>query len=119
MKFCADLSIRRAVAFGTLAIGTITVGMSFDAALAARTAAILTTLMSAVLLLKAHMAPRQPYRRTEMWLLLDRDAGGLPDEQAQRLIGGLLADRYRWHADATAAVALALWVMALLLSVVR
>lgn len=88
------------------------IGAAFDAEMAARTGAGLVTVMWAVLMLKAMRAPKANYRRTEVWILLDKQHH-LPEQTAQAVIGGILKDRFLWHADVTAIVALVLWAVVL------
>ena len=108
----ADLSIRRGCGFGLLAVSTAMVGVAHDAALAAYGGAVMVALMGAVLVLKGFRAPGRLYRKTELWLLLDREHG-LPEAKAQAVIGGILRDRYYWHARWAATIALALWLLSL------
>jgi hypothetical protein len=114
IRFCADLSIRRACGFALLAIATAVAGNAFAPALAVRTAATLISLMAAVLTLMAWHAPHRDYRRTEVWILLDKKHN-LPPHRAQEVIGGVLHDRYQWHADVTLAVAALLWAVVVIL----
>lgn len=118
IRACADASIRRALGFATLGVWTAMVGMSADLFLAMKAGAVLITGAWAVLLIMAWRAPRRPYKRTEVWLLLDR-RHGLPEEQAQKIIGGVLKDRFVWHASATAAVACFMWVAAFAVALTR
>lgn len=109
----ADMSVRRGCGFAGLAVITVVIGLSFDPVLAAKSGAILTSMMTAVLAWMAHLAPQQPYRRTEVWLMLDGKSG-LSDEAAQRVVGQALRDSYLLHAEMAAYVALCLWVVALI-----
>lgn len=109
IRFCADYSIRRAMFFATLGITTVMAGLAYDFPMALRAGAILTSLMVFVLWLKAQGAPRRSYRATETWLLLDQHHG-LPEARAQAVIGSVLRDRYRWHADLAGVAALVLWI---------
>ena len=110
----ADISIRRGCGFGLLAVSTAMVGVAHDMALAAYGGAVMLALMGAILGLKGLRAPYRSYRTTELWLLLDRNHG-LPEASAQPVIGGILRDRYYWHARWTAALSLGLWLLSLLL----
>jgi hypothetical protein len=113
IRYFAHLSVRRACGFAAIAIATVTVGVSALPLLAAKLAALLTTLLALVLAAKAHNAPRKPYRRTEMWLLLDC-RHDLPEAYAQRVLMGVLRDVYIHFAEIAATVALALWGLAFL-----
>jgi hypothetical protein len=110
IQFAAELSIGRAVAFGALAIGTTVLGLIFEPALALKAGGTLTLLMAAILQLKGERAPLRPYRSTEVWLILDRQLG-LPDEQAQRIVGAALNGVYERYARISAVVALGLWLL--------
>lgn len=114
IRYFADVSIRRGCGFALVGIWTATVGMAFDPTLAVRAAALMLTLMGVILVAKGHRAPVRNYRRTELWVLLDKRCG-LPPERAQAVLGGVLKDRYLWHADMTLIFALVLWAVALLM----
>jgi hypothetical protein len=111
IRQCADISIRRGCGFGVLAIWTAMVGMSHDLVLAARGGALMFTLMIVILLLKAHKAPTRRYRDTEVWIMLDGKPG-LPESRLQGAIGGILRERYLWHAEVTAIATVILWIVA-------
>jgi hypothetical protein len=112
IQAAAEQSIGRAVGFGALAIATGMFGLVFDPVLALKTGGALTLLMAAVLQLKAERARSQPYRSTEVWLILDRQLG-LPDEHAQRIVSTVLRSVYERYARASFAVAVGFWVLAL------
>lgn len=67
----AIFCVGRGVFFGSLAIGCVMVGFSFNPVSAFRSGAVLTLLMSGLLLWKALAAHSQDPRRTEVWLYLD------------------------------------------------
>jgi hypothetical protein len=116
----ANLSIRRGCGFALLAIVTAVTGMAGEPLLAVRSAAILTTLMGVILALKAYNAPTRSYRRTELWIMLDRrHSVDLPRERAQELIGGILREAYVRHAEIAGFAALALWMLTLTMTLVR
>lgn len=104
----ADISIRRGCGFGLIAIGTASVGASFDAFVAVKLAAICASAMVAILFIKAMQAPTRPYRHTEVWIMLER-RHGLPEQRAQQVFGNILRERYMWHATVTATGAGILW----------
>ncbi|MCC7271823.1 MAG: hypothetical protein IT561_04085 [Alphaproteobacteria bacterium] len=110
----ADVSIRRGCGFGMLAVSTAMVGVAHDVALACYGGAIMMALMATILFLKGLRAPRRRYRSTELWLLLDK-RHGLPEERAQAIIGGILRERYFWHAQVATGVAVFLWAVSLVL----
>lgn len=105
----AERSIGRGVGFGALAIALTVAGLAGYPQLALRSGACLALLMWAILKLKALRAPRRPYRKTEVWLILDRR----PDwsaEVAQRLIGEALRAALDRYARYVLAAALGLWL---------
>ena len=110
IRYHAWASITRACGFGALAIGTAMIGAAALPALAAKIGAAGTALMAAILLLKAVNAPKQPYRRTELWIMLDRDHG-LPEAHAQRILMATLQECYFDSAKVAVAVAFALWII--------
>lgn len=109
----AETSVARAVSFGALAISMTMLGLAYDAVLAFRFGAGGCLLMAAVLWLKAQMAPRRSYRKTEVWLILDRRLP-LPDDRAQAVIGGVLHAIFRRYATYAACAAVFLWILSLL-----
>ena len=115
IKEASDLSIRRACGFGLLAIWTTMVGLSYEPLLAVRVGAVLMTIMGAVLLIRAWGAGRRPYKRTEVWLILNK-THNLPEARAQQVFGNILRERYLWHATAAGWVALVLWGVGIFLA---
>jgi hypothetical protein len=89
IKAKAELSVGRACGFAGLAIGTFMVGLSSDPALAFLSGGLLTLLACCILVLKANLAQSRPYKRTEVWLLLDQAERPMP-EVAQVVIGRAL-----------------------------
>jgi hypothetical protein len=112
IRTAAEISVGRAVAFGALAVGTVVLGLIFEPALALKTGSALTLLMVVVLLLKSEQARSRPYRRTEVWLILDRRLG-LPEDRAQRMVGQVLHDTYDRYARRCLVVAVGLWLLGL------
>ena len=111
IRVFADLSIRRGCGFALLGVSCVMFGFAFDLRLAFHAGAVLVGAVAVVLWLKSLFAPRKPYFRTELWIMLpERPRMGKPE--LQRLIGGVLAERYRWHAGAAAALAGALATLA-------
>ncbi len=110
IEYLAAISVHRACGFGALAIVTATVGVIPMPVVAAKLGAALTAIMAAILLFKAVNAPRQPYRTTELWIMLDKDHG-LPEAHAQRILMGALQEHYARAAKVAITIALALWVL--------
>jgi hypothetical protein len=119
IRLCADQSIRRGCGFGMLAITTTMFGLAGDPLLALRGGAIMVTIMWGVLLGKGLHAPRRDYRQTEAWLLLDRRIDSVPKNRIQDVVGRTLRDRYLWHAEISAFIAVFLWILAFGLSLFR
>lgn len=109
IRYFAQMSVRRAVGFGLLAIGLIAVGLSFDPALALRAVAILLSIEALVLVHCALRAGRVPYRRREIWLLLDGKPG-LHDSRIQPVIDQVMAETFLAFAKRLAGPAAAAWV---------
>lgn len=111
----ALLSIGRGVSFSGFAILTVMLGLSFEPVLALRSGGILLLLLLAALLLKAHRAPLGDHRRSETWLLLERE--DRPDERyASEVMGRALRDACLWFARWTAEAAAIVWGIAVALS---
>ena len=115
MRQIAYETVQRACLFGSLAIFCIMVGMSFEPRLAFQTGGTLTTLMAGILIYKAREALTKDYRKTEMWLYLPKDFRP-PEAYAQWASATVLRDTYLTFALWTSAIAIAMWVVALLFS---
>lgn len=114
IRVFADFSIRRGCGFALLGISCVMFAFAFDMRQAFHVGSILVAGMAIVLWIKGLRAPRKPYYRTELWIMLPkRPRMGKPE--LQRLIGGVLAERYWWHARAAAAVAGSLAAITLLI----
>jgi hypothetical protein len=112
IQVAAEISIGRAVGFGALAVGTVVLGLVFEPVLALKTGSALTVLMAVILLLKSAQALSRPYKRTEVWLILDKRLG-LPEDCAQRMVSQVLQHTYRRYARCCLAVAVGLWLLGL------
>jgi hypothetical protein len=117
MRQIAYEIVLRACGFGSLAIFCVMIGMSFEPTLAFKAGGFLTILMSAILIFKAHEARTKNYRRTELWLYLPEEQRP-PEAYAQWASSTVLYETYLTFARWTAAVAIAMWALALLFSVV-
>jgi hypothetical protein len=115
MRRIAFETVQRACLFGTLAIFCTMIGMSFEPRLAFQAGGTLTTLMAGILVYKAREALTKDYRRTEMWLYLPKD-NRPPESQAQWASATVLRETYLTFALWTSAIAIAMWVIALLFS---
>jgi hypothetical protein len=110
----AELSVARGVGFGALAIALVVAGLAGYPPLALRSGAALALLMWAILKLKALWAPRRPYKRTEVWLMLEQRPAWAP-EVAQRLIGAALQRTLNRYARLALVAAIGLWLASLAL----
>ncbi len=115
MRRIAFETVQRACLFGTLAIFCTMVGMSFEPRLAFQAGGTMTTLMAGILVYKAREALTKDYRRTEMWLYLPKDLRP-PEAHAQWASATVLRETYLIFALWTSAIAIAMWVVALLFS---
>jgi hypothetical protein len=91
--------------------------LSFDPGLAARTGGVLGLIMTGVLIVKAQLAVRFPYKRTETWLMLaERDRP--PKAVAQSVIGKTLHNVFlefaRYSAIATVLMLAAAFLLGML-----
>ena len=93
----ARVSVLRALGFASLANATAMIGVSFSPATALNLGGVMTGMVGAVLAVKAWQAPTINYRRTETFLLLDRDTG-LDECLSQRVVGDVLARLYHRYA---------------------
>ena len=116
MRRIAYETVLRACGFASLAIFCTMVGMSFMPRLAFQAGGFLTTIMAAVLVLKAHEARTKNYRHTEMWLYLEKDQRP-PEAYAQWASATVLRETYLTFALWTSAISIAMWVLALLFSI--
>jgi hypothetical protein len=113
----AWISVARGCGFAALAIFTFMIGLSGDMAAAFKAGGILTLIASLVLLVKGWQAPARPYKRTEVWVMLQ------PDERphaalAQTLIGETLRRTYMMFALHSAMLAGGFFAASLLLAMV-
>jgi hypothetical protein len=88
------------------------IGMSFMPRLAFQTGGFLTTMMTGVLILKAFEARSKDYRRTEMWLYLEKDQRP-PAAYAQWASATVLRETYLTFAMWTSMISIAMWSIAL------
>ena len=115
IRFAAEVSVRRALGFAGLGVGTAVMGLVYDPVLALKTGATLLALIAAVLFYKAYRAPTRNFKETEVWILLDRDTS-LNDQAAQRVIGGVLRETYRRYAEAIVLLAGAAWISSIVVA---
>ena len=107
--------VLRACGFGSLTIFCIMIGLSFDPRISFQSGGVLTTVMTLILALKAYEARTKPYRRTEMWLYLPKEARP-PEGSAQRITATIMREVYLTFALWTSAIAIGMWGIVLMLS---
>ena len=106
----AAISVARGCGFAALAVFTLSIALSYEPFLAARTAALLSTMGAAILLHRAWRAPEVDHRSTEVWVMIDK-ADRPPGVFAQRVIGGVLRETYLYFARIVGATAAGLWLL--------
>lgn len=115
MRRIAYETVLRACGFGVLAIFCVMTGMSFDPKLAFQAGGFLTTIMAFILILKSREALTKDYRKTEMWLYLDKDFRP-PEAYAQWASATVLRDTYLTFALWTSLISIVMWIIALVFS---
>lgn len=110
----AIFCVGRAVFFGSLAIGCVMIGFSFNPVSAFRSGAVLTLVMAVVLLWKAMAAQSQNPKRTEVWLYLDENVRP-PEAQAKFIVSTIMRDVYGKFAQAALGVAFGFFLISFLL----
>jgi len=115
MRRIAFATVLRACGFGSLAIFCIMVGLSFEPRVAFQAGGTLTMVMTGILVFKAHEALTRSYRRTEMWLYLPKHLRP-PEATAQQVTSAVMRETYLTFALWTSVVAIGMWVLALLVS---
>ena len=113
MRRIAYETVLRACGFGCLAHFCVMVGMSFDPRLAFQAGGFLTTIMAFILILKSREALTKDYRRTEMWLYVEKDFRP-PEAYAQWASSTVLRDTYLTFALWTSVISIVMWVIALI-----
>jgi hypothetical protein len=108
-------TVLRACGFGSLAIFCVMVGLSFNARVAFQAGGFLTTLMTLVLIYKAWEAPHKNHRRTELWLYLPKEERP-PESHAQWAVATAMRETYLTFARWTSLIAIVMWVLALVFS---
>lgn len=113
----AYIVIGRACGFAGFAVLMLMAGLSFDPVFAARVGGVLSFGVAGILALYALRAPTRPYKRTELWMMLTKDARP-PAETAQRVIGEVLRVTYSRFARQAAALGAILAAVSLLFQIV-
>ena len=115
MRRIAFETVLRACGFGSLTIFCIMIGLSFNPLVSFQSGGMLTSVMTGILVLKAYEARTKPYRRTEMWLYLPKEARP-PEAVAQRITAALMREVYLNFALWTSITSIVMWGIALLFS---
>ena len=115
IRVIAYETVMRACGFGTLAICCVMVGMSFNARAAFQAGGFLTTMMALILIYKAWEARTKNHRRTELWLYLPKEQRP-PEGSAQWAVATVMRETYLTFARWTSLIAIAMWVLALMFS---
>jgi hypothetical protein len=103
-----------AVMFGTLAIGCVMIGFSFNPVSAFRSGAFLTLIMALALMWKAMTAGTKNPKHTEVWLYLDEKSRPV-DVPAQRVFGTVMRDIYGLYARIALGVAAGFFLLSFVL----
>jgi len=106
--------VGRAVMFGSLAIGCVMIGFSFNPVSAFRSGAFLTLIMALVLMWKAMTAGTKNPKHTEVWLYLDEKSRPV-DVPAQRVFGTVMRDIYGLYARIALGVAAGFFLLSFVL----
>ena len=93
MRRIAFETVLRACGFGALAIFCVMTGMAFHPKLAFQAGGFLTMIMAFILIFKSREALTKDYRRTEMWLYIEKDFRP-PEAYAQWASATILRDTY-------------------------
>ena len=114
LENAALVSIGRAYGFSWLAILCIIFAFSFQPPLAAAVGGVLCIIFTLVLGACAWYAKFKKYDRTQMWMMLPKEARP-PKEVAQRVISRILRDTYLWFAKQTAVMSIVFLAIGILL----
>jgi hypothetical protein len=114
IKRVAVECVGRAVMFGSLAIGCVMIGFSFNPVSAFRSGAFLTLIMALILMWKAMTAGNRNPRHTEMWLYLDEKTRPI-DGPARQVFATVTREVYGLFARIALAVAVGFFMFSLLL----
>lgn len=88
LRLLAEISTARGCGFAGLATLCLMIGLSANLAATLKAGGYSALLVMSVLLLMAQRAPSKPFRRTEVWLMLD-EAERPPEPLAQRMLAAV------------------------------
>lgn len=114
LRYFAELSISRGCGFAAIGIGTTMLAFAERMVLSLEAGGLLTLMTCLVLFLRSQRARHQPYKRTEVWIML-RPAERPDPAVAQQLIGTVLHETYLKYALNTALISAALLAMSFLM----
>ncbi|WP_439498199.1 hypothetical protein [Bosea sp. (in: a-proteobacteria)] len=115
LRLLAEISTARACGFSGLAILCLMVGLSANLAATLKAGGYCALLVTAVLLLLAQQAAARPFKRTELWLMLD-EAERPPAPIAQDMLAGARRAAFLRFAAYHAAAAAVLLTSAFLIA---
>jgi hypothetical protein len=105
----AEFSVARGCGFALVAMSTFMVGLAADMRLAMQAGGYMALITCMVLILKAWYVDHQPYKKTELWLLLD-PADRPTEATAQQIISTVLREAYLKFALLAASLAAGLLI---------
>ncbi|WP_295808824.1 hypothetical protein [uncultured Nitratireductor sp.] len=114
----AIFCIGRAVMFGVFAIGLVMLSFSFDLVLAFSAGALMTLIMSELLILKAYALAGQNPKKTEVWIHLSPDARPVGQSGAKVFIT-ILKDIYLRFAVLSLQVGCGFFAFSMMLRLMR
>ncbi|MER8826258.1 hypothetical protein [Mesorhizobium sp. M0988] len=100
--------------FGSLAIGCVMIGFSFNPVSAFRSGAFLTLTMVLALMWKATTAGTKNPKHTEVWLYLDEKSRPAA-RPARRVFGTIMSDVYKLYARIALGVAVGFFLVSVVL----
>ena len=104
--------VGRAVFFGAFAISIVMLSFAFDFALSLKAGAILSLIMSLILLYFVQTAPSRNPKHTETWLLLE-DERKPKNAHARKAFCGVMREVYGFYAYYAVIVSIGLFVASL------
>lgn len=116
LRTLAELSTARACGFAGLASFCLMVGLSGSPPTALKAGGYCALLVVAVLLMLAQQAPLRPYKRTEIWLMLD-ESERPPEASAQMLFARARREAFLRFAAYHALAAIVLLASATLVAI--
>lgn len=113
VRQAAFVSTARGCGFATLGIIMTMMGLAYEPVTAFKLGGGAYLLTALILILKAWRAPGQPFRKTEVWLILE-ETHRPPRDHAQRAIAGARTEAFYRFAYLCTSAAMMLLSLALL-----